>query len=68
MKASELREKSETELLAIEKEIQTELFGLRMKHYMGQLQNISELKQKRRDIARIKTVLRQKELDAKGNG
>lgn len=66
MKASELAEKTESELRAIEQELQTELFGLRMKHYMGQLQNISELKTKRRDIARVKTIIRQKEIAEQG--
>lgn len=71
MKAAELRNKSEAELASIEKEIQGELFSLRMKHYMGQLQNISELKQKRRDIARVKTILRERTLAGnadQGNG
>lgn len=64
MKTEELREKTDAELMTLEKEIRGELFGLRMKHYMGQLQNVSDLKSKKRAIARIKTVLRQKEIAA----
>ena len=64
MKVAELREKSESELVSLETEIKGELFSLRMKHYMGQLQNVSDLKSKKRTIARIKTVLRQKEIAA----
>lgn len=60
MKANELKEKSveqlNEELLAL---LKTQ-FGLRMQHATGQLGKTSELKQVRRDIARIKTVLAEK--------
>ncbi len=62
MKANELREKSAGELAELEQELRDELFRLRMKHFTGQLQRSSELKEKRRDIARVLTVLREKEL------
>lgn len=62
MKAEELREKSEAELAELEKELRHELFTLRMKHFTGQLQRVSELKEKRRDIARVKTLVREKQL------
>ena len=55
MKASELQEKSAEELAKMEREVRDELFRLRMKHYSGQLQRVSDLREKRRDIARIKT-------------
>lgn len=57
MKAVELRGKSEAELVELERELRDELFRLRMKHFTGQLQRVSELKEKRRDIARVLTVL-----------
>ncbi|MBS0299434.1 MAG: 50S ribosomal protein L29 [Gammaproteobacteria bacterium] len=60
MKASELREKSLTEL---NKELITLLkvqFGLRMQLATQQLSNTSQLKAVRKDIARIKTVIKQK--------
>ena len=47
MKASELREKTEKELNELERGLRDELFRLRMKHYSGQLQQVSELRQKR---------------------
>ena len=62
MKAAELQEKSEAELTELEKELRDELFRLRMKHFTGQLQRVSDLKEKRRDIARIMTVIREKQL------
>ena len=57
MKASILREKSDQELVDLEKSIRDELFRLRMKHFTGQLQQVSELKQRRKDVARIQTIL-----------
>ena len=62
MKAAELQEKSEAELAELEKDLRDELFRLRMKHFTGQLQRVSDLKEKRRDIARVLTVLREKQL------
>lgn len=59
MKAAELRDKSHQELVELEKEVRDELFRLRMKHFTGQLQNVADLRQKKRDIARIKTVMRE---------
>lgn len=60
MKAQELREKTAAELQELERQVRDELFRLRMKHYSGQLQRPSDLREKRRDIARIKTVLTEK--------
>jgi len=62
MKASDLRDKSAAELAELEAELRDELFRLRMKHFTGQLQRVSDLKEKRRDIARVKTLLHQKNL------
>lgn len=62
MKPAELREKSEAELSELEKELRDELFRLRMKHFTGQLQRVSDLKEKRRDVARVMTVIREKQL------
>ena len=62
MKGIELREKSEAELAEMEQELRDELFRLRMIHFTGQLQRVSDLKEKRRDIARVLTVIREKQL------
>lgn len=57
MKAAELNGKSEAELKELETELRDELFRLRMKHFTGQLQRVSDLKEKRRDIARVLTAI-----------
>lgn len=61
MKAVELREKSMEELTELEAQLREELFRLRMKHYTGQLQQSSELKERRKDIARIQTILAERQ-------
>ena len=62
MKASEYSAMSVEQLVAREKELKAELFTLRFQLATGQLQNPKQITQTRRDIARVKTVLRQKEL------
>ena len=57
MKYSDLAEKSAAELQAMLKEKKTELFTLKIKQKMMQLQNTSELKTAKKDIARINTAL-----------
>ncbi len=49
-------------LLDREKELKEQLFNLRFQLATGQLENTASLKQVRKDIARVKTVLRQQEL------
>ncbi len=63
MKAKELRQLSEGELLVKEKELGEELFNLHFQHATGQLENVMRIPQLRRDIARVKTVLKEKVLD-----
>jgi large subunit ribosomal protein L29 len=62
MKAAELRDKSDEELHELESQVRDELFRMKMKHFTGQLQNVAELKAHKKDIARIKTILREREL------
>lgn len=62
MKASELREMTEDELLKKLDDAKDELFKLRFQAATRQLDNPMRLKEVRRDIARIKTVLREREL------
>ena len=57
MKAAELREKSIADLRDLSDERRRELFDLRFKPYTGQLLDTASLKQARRDIARIQTVI-----------
>ncbi len=62
MKASELREKSIDELRALSDEWRKELFDLRFKHYTGQLVNTAALRSTRRGIARIETLIRERQI------
>lgn len=57
----ELRGKTVVELNELERELRDELFRLKMKHYSGQLQKSSDLRAKRRDIARVQTIRTQKQ-------
>jgi large subunit ribosomal protein L29 len=57
MKYSDLADKSSAELQAMLKEKKTELFTLKIKQKMMQLQNTSELRTARKDIARINTAI-----------
>ena len=62
MKASEIREKSNVELEKELKELKSELFKLRFQHATNQLDNPMKLKAVKKDIARVKTIIREKEL------
>lgn len=61
MKTGELRELSVQELVERQKELARELFNLRFQMATGQLSNHTAMKKTRRDIARVKTVLREKD-------
>ena len=60
MKATEFRELTEDELLNKEEELKDQLFKLKFQHALGQLENAMKLKNVRKDLARIKTILREK--------
>ena len=62
--AAELREADESELETRLAEAKQELFNLRFQIVTGQLDNSARLRMVRRDIARILTVLREKEIEA----
>ena len=57
MKAEKLREMSADELRGKEKELQEQLFRLRFQKSIGQLDNAMKIRDTRRDIARVKSVL-----------
>jgi large subunit ribosomal protein L29 len=61
MKASELQGKDEASLKKELNELLKAQFGLRMQIATQQLQNTAQLKKVRRDIARVKTVINQKD-------
>ena len=62
MKISEIRDMSVTDLNKKLAELKDELFNLRFQHAVNQLENPMRLKVVKKDIARIKTVLREIEL------
>lgn len=62
MKADKLKSMSAEELLKQEKELKAELFNLRFQSVTGQISNPSRISACKKDIARIKTVLRAREL------
>lgn len=66
MKASEVRELSDKELQEKIRELKDELFNLRFQMATGQLENTMRLKEVRKSIARVKTVMRERELAAAG--
>lgn len=57
MKYSDLADKTPVELQAMLKQRKTELFTLKIKKQMMQLQNTSELRIAKKDVARIQTAL-----------
>ncbi len=68
MKIKDLREMSPDELATKEQDSIQELFNLRFQMFTGQLENTSRLVQAKRDIARVKTVRRELDLQGKQNG
>lgn len=62
MKIENIRNMSEVELNAEVKKLKNELFNLRFQHVTGQLENPIKLRDIKKDIARVKTILREKEL------
>jgi large subunit ribosomal protein L29 len=61
MKIGEARDLGADELKQREKDLDDQLFRLRIQKSMGQLEAAHKLKALRRDLARVKTVLREKE-------
>lgn len=64
MKAKDIRTKSTEELTSELSNLKEELFNLRFQNATGQLDNPLRIRQVKKDYARIKTVLRERELSA----
>jgi large subunit ribosomal protein L29 len=60
VKAREIRDLSEAELRQKVQDFTVELFNLKFQHATGQLENTERLPQVRKDLARVKTILREK--------
>jgi large subunit ribosomal protein L29 len=66
MRASDLRDMSDTELREHIHTARRELFGLRFQHATAELENTSGLKHAKREIARALTIQRERELNNNG--
>jgi len=64
MKPSEIRNLSQTEIGRRLDEAHQELFNLRFQYATGQLKNTARLSQVRREVARLRTVMRERDLAA----
>lgn len=62
MKANEIREKTNEELANELDELKKELFKLRFQHATNQLENTMKIRQTKRSIAVIKTIIREREI------
>jgi len=65
MEAREIRDLSDGEIRQRVDETYETLFNLRFQRVVGQLENTARLREVRTDIARLKTILRERELEAK---
>ncbi|MFH0799872.1 MAG: 50S ribosomal protein L29 [Pseudomonadota bacterium] len=62
MKPDEVREKSDVELAKLSLDLEEEVFRLRFRNGAGQLKQNSGIRKARRDLARVKTTLRERKL------
>ncbi|HBK4920810.1 TPA: 50S ribosomal protein L29 [Listeria monocytogenes] len=62
MKANDIRDLSTTEIQDQEKVLKEELFNLRFQLATGQLENTARIREVRKAIARMKTIVREREL------
>ena len=62
MKADKVRNLTEEELLHQERDLNDQLFKLKFQMKMGQTESLKKIRGLRRDIARVKTILREQEL------
>ncbi|HOA90468.1 MAG: 50S ribosomal protein L29 [Bacillota bacterium] len=65
MKASEIRDLNDAELRKQLGDLKEELFNLRFQLATGQLDNVKRISEVRKSIARVKTVIKERELQAK---
>ena len=62
MELKKMREMTEAELNAELLKMKKDLFNLRFQHVTGQLENPIKMRETKRDIARVKTIIREKDL------
>ena len=63
MELKKMREMTEVELNNELAKMKKELFNLRFQHVTGQLENPIKMRDTKRDIARVKTIIREKQLE-----
>ncbi|MDO4396606.1 MAG: 50S ribosomal protein L29 [Clostridia bacterium] len=63
MELNKMRQMTEIELAAELDKMKKELFNLRFQHVTGQLENPVKMREVKRNIARVKTIMREKELE-----
>ena len=63
MELNKMREMTDAELAAELEKMKKELFNLRFQHVTGQLDNPLQMREVRKNIARVKTIMREKELE-----
>ena len=63
MELKKMREMKDVELNAELEKMKKELFNLRFQHVTGQLENPVKMREVKRNIARVKTIIREKELE-----
>jgi large subunit ribosomal protein L29 len=68
MKSKDLRERSLEDLRELEKRLQRDTFTHRFKNFTNRLDDTSLMIKARRDLARVKTILRERELVAATKG
>ena len=61
MKAEDIRQKTSDELRGLLVDLSKEAFNLRFQKASGQLENLAQIRQVRRDVARIKTTISQRQ-------
>jgi large subunit ribosomal protein L29 len=66
MKTAEIRELGVDELRSKEKDLDDEIFRMRIQKSMGQLEAPARVRELRRDLAKVKTILRQKQTAGSG--
>jgi len=65
MKASEIRDMTQDEMHSKISDLKEELFNLRFQHEIGQLENPQRMKQTKKDIARMETIINEVALNQK---
>ncbi|MBW8875798.1 MAG: 50S ribosomal protein L29 [Acidobacteria bacterium] len=68
MKASQMREQTTEELQDKERDLAEQLFALRLQKVTGQLEKPHRVRQVRKDLARVLTLLRERQSDPAGQG